>query len=386
MREGFALLVAACLTLASPVCGQTRGAGDSTFEALARRGIDHVYNLEFEQAEADFQELARLKPGHPAGPFFLAMVEWWKIMTDLDNEQYDRQFLAALDGVITMCDSMLDRNPNDVTAIFFKGGSIGFQGRLQFHRNDYLAAANPGRRALPLVQEAFALDPGNFDILLGTGIYNYYADVIPEEYPLVKPLILFIPPGDRQKGIEQLTLAYRKGTYASVEAGYFLMQIYYFYERDYGKALELARDLTGRFPNNMVFHRYLGRCHVSLNNWEAGEQVFAEIARRAEGGQRGYGPAVEREAQYYLGVAAMMIRRFDEALEHLYRCDALSRTLDTDGASGFMSMANLKIGMIYDCQNKRSLAELQYRKVLDMREYMNSREQAEQFLKTPYAQ
>jgi len=32
------------------------------------------------------------------------------------------------------------------------------------------------------------------------GMYNYYADVIPKEYPFVKPLILFIPGRDKQKG------------------------------------------------------------------------------------------------------------------------------------------------------------------------------------------
>jgi tetratricopeptide (TPR) repeat protein len=377
------VLVAAAL---SPSTAQPRGERDPAFERLARQGIDQVYNLEFKEAGSSFQALVRMNPGHPAGHFFLAMIQWWKIMIDIEDQQYDREFLSALDGVVDMCDSLLEKNPDDVTAIFFKGGSIGFQGRLRFHRSDYLGAANAGRKALPLVQDAAALDPGNEDILLGTGIYNYYADVIPREYPFVKPLVLFIPPGDRQKGLEQLTRASEKGLYASIEASYFLLQIYYFYEKDYARALELAVRLNSRYPSNMVFHRYLGRCHVSLNNWTVARNVFAEIAARARRGMPGYGAGVEREAEYYLGVAAMGPRQYDEALSHLYRCDELSRGLDREEASGFMTMANLKIGMIYDCQSKRALAVEQYRKVLAMKDFKDAHAQAEQFVTSPYNQ
>lgn len=369
-----------------PSPAQPQGTRDPAFEDLARTGIDHVYNLEFVEAEESFRTLSRMNPGHPAGPFFLAMIQWWKIMIDMDDQRYDRGFLSALDHVVDMCDSLLKENPNDVTAIFFKGGAIGFQGRLRFHREDYLGAANAGRKALPLVQDASALDPGNFDILLGSGIYNYYADVIPGEYPFAKPLVLFIPPGDRRKGLEQLTLASQKGLYASIEASYFLLQIYYYYEKDYARALELAVRLNTRYPNNMVFHRYLGRCHVSLNNWSLAEDVFADIAARARRRMPGYGPGVEREAEYYVGVAAMGRRQYDEALGHLYRCDELSRDLDRQEASGFMTMANLKIGMMYDCQAKRSLAVEQYRKVLAMKDYKDAHAQAEQFTKTPFNQ
>jgi hypothetical protein len=49
-----------------------------------------------------------------------------------------------------------------------------------------------------------------------------------------------------------------------------------------------------------------------------------------------------------------------------------------------MSMANLKIGMVYDMQGKRDLAIVQYRKVRDMKDYQGSRAQAEQFMTTPY--
>jgi tetratricopeptide (TPR) repeat protein len=356
---------------------------DDAFDAVARRGIDHVYNLEFESAEKEFHQLVALQPANPAGHFFLSMITWWRIMIDMENEQYDARLIRELDQVVELCDSLLDKNEADVNAIFFKGGAIGFKGRLQFHRNDYLAAANAGRRALPLVQRASELDPANTDVLLGSGIYNYYAEVIPNEYPWVKPLLLFIPAGDKAKGIEQLTTAAEKGRYA-VESAYFLLQIMYFYERDYPRALELAERLHSRFPDNMLFHRYVGRSLVSLGRWDAVRQLFSEVLGAVQAGKRGYGKVVEREARYYLGVAEMTEGKWDPALAHFYRCDELSRELDRTTPSGFMSMANLKVGNIYDAQGKRDLAQAQYRKVLGLQDYKDSHAQAEQFLAAPY--
>ncbi len=366
--------------------GQPAFASDeeANFEARAKHGIDHVYNLEFEEADKDFAELVRLRPGHPAGYFFLAMVDWWRILINLDDESHDQKFMDELDHVIALADSMLERNPNDMDGLFFKGGSLGFQGRLRFHRNDYIAAANAGRKALPLVHAAFAADPSNYDILFGTGIYNYYADVIPSEYPLVKPLLLFIPSGDRQKGIGDLTLASERGKYAATEATYFLMQIYYFHEHDYPKVLALALDLTRRYPNNMVFHRYLGRAYAAMANWPMAESVFKEIVARCRRGQRGYTMYLEREATYNLGVALQALGRLDEALEDFYRCDELSRVADKTEPSGFMAMANLKMGNIYDLQGKRDLAVIQYNKVMGMKEYKDSMTQARSYLKKPY--
>lgn len=356
------------------------------FDAKAQRGIEYVYNLEFEKAGKEFGDLVRMRPQHPVGHFFLAMVQWWRILIDIDNEERDDALYDALDSVVDMCDEMLDKNPNDVTALFFKGGSIGFKGRLKAHRSEWIGAANAGRKALPIVQRASVLDSTNYDVLLGSGIYNYYAEIIPEEYPFVKPLMLFVPPGDKQRGIQQLAVAAEKGKYAGIESMYFLMQLCFVYEKDYPKALSLARVLHSRFPNNMLFHKYLGRCYVALNNWQEADSVFSEILSRSQKSQRGYTASIGREAEYYLGLNDMNTRRYETALQHLYRCDELSRALDKEEPSGFMVMTNLKVGMIYDALAKRDLAVSQYRKVLGMKQFKDSYKQAEQYLRTPFPQ
>ncbi len=358
---------------------------DSVFDDHTQRGINAVYNLDFPIATQEFETMVALQPKHPAGHFFLAMVEWEKILIDIDDESRDDAFFDMLDKVIDLCDERLDQDPNDITALFFKGGAIGFRGRLRAHRDQWLRAANDGRRALPIVQKIQELAPDNYDVLLGTGIYDYFAEVVPDQYPFLKPLMIFFPKGDKEKGIGELRLASEKAKYAAVEASYFLIQLYYNYEHQPSNALTMALKLAARFPNNPQFARYLGRCYVQLGIWPEVLRVFSDIRKKGLEGATGYIMNVTREAEYYIGMYYFTYRAHEKALPHFFACDSLSRTLDRKyGPSGFMTMTNLRLGQIYDLQGKRDYALQQYRKVIMFKDFENAHALAEQYTQTPF--
>ena len=376
-------IAVALLFVIAPLC-RAQWIGDAEIEEHIHKGIDDIYNISFDSARAEFRQVIKLKPEHPAGHFFLATVEWWNILIDINNTSRDDKFFSMLDKVIDLCDKRLDEDDHDVAALFFKGGALGFQGRLHGNREDWVKAANAGRQALPIVQDAHKLAPDNFDILLGIGIYNYYADIVPEKYPFVKPFMIFFPKGDKKKGIEQLRKASERATYANVEATYFLLQLFQNYEGRSPEALALALNLHNRYPRNPVFHKYVGRCYTATGQWSDAESTFLEILQRVKEHRTGYGDLMEREAQYYLGIAAFNDRRYDDALKYLYRCDELSRVLERDEQTGFMVLTNLRIGMIYDLQSKRQLAIEQYNKVLKLDDFQDSHDQAKRYLKTPF--
>lgn len=358
---------------------------DPVVDGHLQKGIEKIYNLEFEKADQEFAEVVRVQPRHPAGYFFQAMTEWWRILSNFDDESRDKHFLGMLDRVVELCEQRLDQNEDDVAALFFKGGAIGFKGRLRANRGAWLLAANDGLVAIPPIRKAYKLDPKNFDVLLGMGIYNYYADVVPSQYPVVKPLTIFLPSGDKKKGLEQLELAAQKARYAKIEATYFLLQTYFLYEKQYVRALELARELHNRFPQNPVFHRMYGRCYVSTGYWGEAFQIFSEVETRFRNRQPGYDVYDGREAYYYIGRHYFLAGKLEESLQNLYKCDELSRSIDKASASGFMSMANLTIGMIYDLQKRRGSALAQYQKVLGMKEYENTYKEARKYMDKPYS-
>ncbi len=360
---------------------------NAAFNSVVVHGIKEIYNLQFTSADKIFNNIIESYPNKPQGKFFLAMIDWWKILVDPDNESYDEIFYKKLDKVINQCDDILDKNPDNEDALFFKGGAIGFRGRLRAFRDSWFKAANDGREALPLVEKAWKLDPKNVDVQLGFGIYNYYAAVIPNDYPLIKPLMIFFPPGNKEKGIEQLKNVAWNGLYAKYEARYFLMTLYFNYEKDQDKAGKWAKMLTTDFPDNPVFERWSGRIAVKKGNYFAADSIFRDVLKKADKNYFGYNnPNARREADYYIAFKAKMVGDLTTAKNYFEQCAKYSQITDKKGASGFMINSYLYLGNIDDALGNRNEAIGYYKKLLNLNEFGNSHKLAEKYLKQPYKQ
>ncbi|MHB8579056.1 MAG: tetratricopeptide repeat protein [Ignavibacteriaceae bacterium] len=357
----------------------------SIFDSTVSAGIKQIYDIKFSEAERTFRGLIADYPEKPQGRFFLAMVDWWKILLDPDNESYDDVFYQKIEDVIFQCDQILKKTPNDVNALFFKGGAIGFRGRLRAFRESWLKAADDGRDALPIVEHAAKLDPKNIDVQLGFGIYNYYAAVIPEQYPLMKPLMIFFPPGNKQKGIDELTNVALNGKYAKYEARYFLMTLYFYYENNPIKASDFANMLIKDFPDNPLFERWSGRIAAKRGDFFDASKIFTDVLKKADKNYTGYNyPSVRRESTYYIAFQYKNMNQLDSALIYFKECANLSEQIDIKESSGFLSNSYLYLGMIYDLQGKREKAIEYYKKTLHLKDYNNSRALAENYLKSPY--
>lgn len=353
-------------------------AQDAKFDSVVFKGIKQIYSIQLTQAEKTFQSLIKDYPNHPAGKFFLAMIEWWRILLDLSSESRDEVFFNKIEKVIEQCDEILDKDPNNVDALYFKGGAIGFRGRLSSIRDSWLSAADDGREALPLVEQAGELDPKNIDVQLGFGIYNYYAAVIPDKYPIVKPLMIFLPAGDKELGIKQLKNVAEKGKYTIYEARYFLMTLYYRYEDDFDSAQKYADMLLRDFPNNPLFERWKGRIELKRSEPVLADSIFRDIYFKSERKMPGYNTLIiKREANYYIGNRFRNTGNYDSAQVYLERCVEYSLKTDKDEESGFLINATLYLGMIKENKKEYAAAKMYYEKVLDMREYANSHSIAE---------
>jgi tetratricopeptide (TPR) repeat protein len=357
-------------------------AQQNDFDSRIQQGIKQIYNIKFEEAEKTFRALIADYPNHPAGRFFLAMIDWWKILLDVENESHDEIFFQKLEDVIFQCDQILKKDPGNVDALFFKGGSIGFRGRLRSLRESWLKAADDGREALPIVERAAKLDPNNLDVQLGFGIYNYYAAVIPEEYPIIKPLMIFFPSGNKEEGLKQLKNTAFNGKYAKYEARYFLMTIYYRYESNPWQSEEFAKMLVDDFPDNPTFQRWLGRIYVRQGKMQLADSVFKDILRKADENFYGYNfPASLREANYYIGYNYKLNNELDSAKIYLTRCAEISGQIDKDEESGFLINSILYLAQISESKNLFEEAISYYERLLKMRDWGNSHTLAKNSLK-----
>ncbi len=349
-----------------------------TLDERIETGIKQIYNIEFEVAEKTFRSILTDYPENPAGRFFLAMVDWWKILLDIDNESYDQLFFQKIEDVIFHCDKILEKDKRNIDALFFKGGAIGFRGRLRALRDSWLKAADDGREALPIVEYASKLDPTNLDVQLGFGIYNYYAAVIPEQYPFIKPLMIFFPKGDKEKGISQLKETALKGKYAKFESQYFLMTLYFNYENNFEEAYKYAANLTSLFPKNPSFQRWLGRIYARLGNWKNADSVFSNYLQKADSGFYGFNfPFGLRESNYYVAVHLKNEQLLDSSKYHFQKCIEISEKIDKDEDSGFKINSTIYLAQIAEEKKDIKSSIDYYRKVLKMRNWNNSHQLAE---------
>lgn len=374
MRKTFILNILILISL------NNLSAQDILYDSLVNSGIHQIYNIEFEKATSTFKLVKDIYPNHPSGNFFDAMIIWWKILLDIDNEELDDTFKDKLEIVIDQCDEILDDDPSNIDAYFFKGGALGFRGRLSTIRGDWFDAAADGKDALPLVFTAYELDSTNVDVKLGFGIYDYYAAVIPEQYPIVQPLMIFFPEGNKQNGITALEFVAENGRYAKYEAQYFLMTLNYSYEKNYTKSFNYSQMLTEEFPNNPRFQSFLGRLNIRMDDYPAAIKIFEDILKKANVGLYGYNDKIKREAHYYFGVNYKRLDSLDLALKHLQISEKISRKVDEDEESGFLINAALYMGEIYETLGEKEKAIQMYEEVLDFREFGNSHERAEEHL------
>ncbi|MDA3843727.1 MAG: hypothetical protein PF588_05070 [Candidatus Kapabacteria bacterium] len=355
----------------------------SDADSLMLKGSYYIYNVQFDSASACFKEFQRRYPDEPAGYFLEAMIDWWQITIHRETNRFDKGFLRKIDKVVDICDGILEENEHDLNAHFFKGGALGYRGRYHAVRENWFSAASDGKTGFDILYKCYEVAPNNHDIMLGTGIYNYFADAIPDKYPFIKPLTLFLPKGDKKIGLLQLHASAKMARYTSVEAKVVLLQLYYSFEKNYRKALPIVEELHNAYPSNPYFHRYLGRCYVTTSNQAKWEATWREVVKRCIRKEKGYERVTAREGLYYIGLSLLYKKDYRTALKYFKKCEEASSFVDDD-PSGFRVNANLYLGKIYDKLGKRKYAKRKYEKVLDWDDYKGSHNAAEKYLKKAF--
>lgn len=353
-------------------------------DSLVRLGSQYIYNIKFDSAEVCFNKVKKMYPEHPAGYFLDAMVEWWRITLFKNTDRYDKPFLKKIEKVIEICDELLEENEYDINAVFFKAGAMGYRGRYYAIEEEWYKAARDGASAFSFLQKCQEIAPANSDIQLGTGIYNYFAIAIPEKYPLVKPLLSFLPPGDKRLGLAQLRAAKRHARYAGVEAEVVLLQIYYSFEKDNIKAFETAQSLHERYPDNAYFHRYYARILVRQGVYSKFEEEWRKVLINCMDKKPGYDNMTARESMYYIGLALKRKQDYENALRYFLKADEGNEVVDKDEDTGFLVNTKLYIAYLYDLRGQRNIAKKYYRQVLDLEEFESSHNKARKYLEKAY--
>lgn len=273
---------------------------DKGLQFRITENVNALYNFDFETAERGFKVMQYQYPEHPLPYFLLGLSTWWKIAPDVENQRYDDLFIDQMDVVIDKAEALLDADPGNKEASFFLAGAYGFQGRLYSERKSWTRATFAGKNALKYLNLSKGEEELSPELLLGDALFNYFSVWIPENYPILKPVVALFPKGNKQLGLKQLEDVAQNAFYARIEAQYFLFRLYASEEKQPYKALAITDYLHGKFPNNPYFHRSYARHLYTVGRIMEAKEESEEILKRIDEGWTGYEANSGRYASFYI--------------------------------------------------------------------------------------
>jgi hypothetical protein len=336
---------------------------DRGVQIESTKAINNMYNFKFHEAEVEFKWMIVKFPEHPIGYFLLGLNEWWKIVPDTKNTQFDEQCHTYMDRAIDKADELLSNNGGDKEAAFFLACAYAFKGRLYAEREKWVKSAWAGKQAIKYLEKSRGSENINPELIFGDGLYNYYSKWIHENYKSLKPLLTFFRKGNKTLGIEQLEDVSLNAFYTRMEARYFLVQIYSM-EHLPNKALMMSRQMHSLYPDNSFFHRYVARTAFSMGRLDDASIYAKQLLANIEAQKFGYSFNDGRYGAYILGYTnEHHYRDLAEAKVFYSKCIAYSRGNNSED-SGYFLGANLALGRISEAEGNSQTAMTYYEEVL----------------------
>lgn len=335
---------------------------DMNVQIEATQAVNDMYNFKFAKAEQQFRWLKQKYNTHPLPYFLLGLSEWWKIVPNVDDIQYDKKFLAYMDTSIYYAERMFEMDEEDPEAAFFLAAAYAFQGRLFSERRDWGRATVAGKNSLNFLEICKGKEDFSPELLFGDALYNYYAEWVPENYPILKPVLMFFPEGDKDLGVKQLKNVANNAFYTRTEAQFFLMRILTAEGSDPGEAYRISEYLHYTFPDNPYFHRYYARQLYSRGKQQEAEKESLEILARIDSSMTGYEATSGRYASFFLGQIYEMRGQLDEAQHYYQRTVVFAKEAEAT-ESGYFMYALLNLGEIAQTKGDEKLAKDYYKEV-----------------------
>jgi hypothetical protein len=329
------------------------------------QALDDLYNFKFEKAEMQFQWLKQKYSWHPLPYFLIGLGEWWKIMPDTKDNSHDERFLAYMDSSIMLAENLHKKHSEyRIEAAFFLAAAYGFKGRLYSdeERGNWRKAASAGKDALDYLEECKEMENLSPELLFGDALYNYFSVWVPENYPMVKPLLLFFRKGDKALGLKQLKEVSYNAFYTRTEAMVWLMRILNSYENDQPRAFQIADYLHKTYPDNPYFHRYYARMLYSRGMYADLERESKEIIARIDSAMTGYEATSGRYAAFFLGQMYQTRRQLDDSKKY-YQLAMKYSEQNNSTETGYYLYSMIALGEIADKEGNKAEAKKYFTEV-----------------------
>lgn len=126
--------------------------------------------------------------------------------------------------------------------------------KIDVKKKNYLNVAKNMKSVIPHFEYAIKHEKEDFKMKFISGMYNYYVETAKEDYPVIYPILLFYPSGNKEKGLKlmkECTQSKDKNTRARSLLQ--LAEIYYRDEKNIKTAEIYFEKLLKLYPDNLVW-------------------------------------------------------------------------------------------------------------------------------------
>ena len=365
-----------------PVCFEAGASSGSGLELHLTqrtiiRGIEQLFDWEFEQADRIFNRVMAGKPEDPIGYFYSAMVSWSRLEFGFWSHDTVKTYNRRIERAISVARRKVRRGEADSFTYFYLGGALGFKGQFDLMEKNWVSSFFLAIDAMDALKTCREMDPKNRDVLFGLGIYDYYTARLSGVLKFLTNLL--IHRGNKEEGLRKLNLAAEEAIYSTAEAKGLLLRIYLFMEPLDEKARPLVEELTMRFKNNARFKYLQGVTYIKLGMDAEYRDVLDSLHKSARGETSpGKASMWNNRALYLEATDHLFHGRYQQARSKL---DLILAQVDPTSDPAMFTWTLLKKGMSHDLEGERDKALEYYTRILKMKNCGEAQILAEKYIK-----
>ena len=352
-------LLLCCLYLPLRVPAQTLT--DPAIQQTILKTLDHLYNLEFTEADALIRQIQSRYPQHPIGPILRATQLELQYLPIHENKSATAQFVQAAGQGLALAKKLLDKDEKDPEGVFFALTAHSYLASLYNNKNESLKAVGESKKAYNYLRDGFALVDKSPDFYFTTGLYNYYIERYPMDHSIVRPFMLFFEDGDMAKGLKQMDIAAKKGIFMRPAANYYLAHIFLKHEINPGRAAVYTKYLADKYPNNPLFGMINAEALLLAGRYAEARPYVQRLKQMPS-------KLVPVAVSVFSGMLAELADKNDPEATEAYEL-ALRLPINDPYTKEYQAFAYTGLARIAARANDRNRARMYYKKALAVGQY-----------------
>ncbi len=373
---GIALLAVLSLgMIAPPISAAAETLSYRPTDPLNVTAFDHFYNLDYDRAVQEFEQIAARHPDDPfAVNHLLTAVlfrELYRIGAlnsgDFANDSFihaahrpadpkvQQRIRDLVQRALDLEEKRLAANPKDVDALYARGVTRAqFATYTALVERAWFSALRNALGARHDHERVLELAPGDVQAKLIVGAHNYVLGSLPWGIKVAAAMVGL--GGNKQKGIEYLQECAEGKGETSVDAK-ILLVVFLRREGRNEEALAVARDLIASYPRNALMALEEGNLLRSLGRPQEAAAAYRKVWQ--VGQENFYPGTVYQSAALSLGDLLRTQKDYTGAAA-AYELMSHAARPDPD----VLQRANLGAGEMYDQLQKRDQAVAKYQAVI----------------------